>query len=506
MHYTINMKTLPHSLPPTYHLKDGNIASLPAHAQLVVFVDAHDLQTSLAGFSETTQVFLQSVLADYPQLALTTPVISLPRPVDTSLQALHLVLVAKSSKVSALTKRLVKLAKLLSNQPVAEYFIAGLAQLTRPQLSAHQTQILTALADGLYQFKVFKSNAKETLAKRINLLDPLPFECDLQQLNALVAGQYWCRDLANLPANICTPFYLANQGAVLAQQHQHIECEMYDANAICELGMGAYSAVGQGSANPAHMAVVHYRHPSATNKPVVLVGKGVTFDAGGITLKAGAGMGHMTYDMAGAAAIIGVMHTLALQQLPVNVIAIVAAVENLPDGNAYRPGDILTTLSGQTVEVISTDAEGRLVLADALTFAQRFDPLVMVDIATLTGAAIQSLGHIGHLLLTNSSSLSAQLLDAAAQSGDKTWQMPLWDEYQTAIDSPFADMKNSGTNSPGAITAGCFLSRFVGDTPWAHLDVAGTAFHYGRGNSATARPIPLLIKYLENLSVKLTAG
>lgn len=317
----------------------------------------------------------------------------------------------------------------------------------------------------------------------------------LQEINALNHGMWLTKDLANLPANICTPAYLADHARLLAERFNTITTDIFDADAISQLGMGAYTAVGRGSDNPAHMSVIHYH--GGEGEPIVLIGKGVTFDAGGITLKKAPGMGHMTYDMCGAATIVGIMHIIAQLQLNINVIGIVAAVENLPDGDAYRPGDILTTLSGQTVEIMSTDAEGRLIIADVMTFAQRFTPSAMIDIATLTGAAIQSLGHVSSFMVSNHDDLVQQLLDASEIAFDRTWQMPLWDEYQEAIDSPFADMMNAGVNSPGAITAGCFLSRYTEDVPWVHLDVAGTAFMHGTGNSATGRPLPLLLQYLK---------
>jgi len=323
----------------------------------------------------------------------------------------------------------------------------------------------------------------------------------LKPLEHILAGLNLSRDLSNRAPNDCTPETFWENAKQLAAQYPSIRAEALFEDDIKTLGMGAYYAVGQGSTAQSVMSLVHYRGAAkADAPPIVLVGKGVTFDTGGISLKGADGMENMRYDMCGAAVVLGVMQALAALELPINVIGVAAGVENMPDGKAYRPGDILTSLSGQTIEVMSTDAEGRLVLCDALTYMGRYNPKYVIDIATLTGAAITSLGSVASLLVANDQALANQLITAGTQTDDKVWQMPLWPEYHSAIDSPFADMQNSGQNSPGAITAGCFLAKFTREYRWAHLDIAGSAFTYGKGNSATGRPVQMLIRFLQNLT------
>ena len=263
--------------------------------------------------------------------------------------------------------------------------------------------------------------------------------------------------------------------------------------------MGAYLAVSRGAHNEAKLAIMEYRHhPNPNAKPIVLVGKGLTFDAGGISLKPAADMDEMKYDMCGAASVYGVMNALAQLQLPLNVIGVMAGCENLPDGNAYRPGDILTTMNGLTVEVLNTDAEGRLVLCDTLTYVERFDPEVVIDIATLTGACVVALGQHNSGLVSTHDDIAAALEQAAQQSADKAWRLPLSEEYQEQLKSNFADLANIGGRWGGAITAGAFLANFTKKYPWAHLDIAGTAWLQGANKGATGRPVSLLVQFLLN--------
>lgn len=364
---------------------------------------------------------------------------------------------------------------------------------------------IRALADSImhksYQFTRFKTEPSKPFSlTHVSFLIPGEPQIDeqLRIARASHIGQCISRDLANTPPNICTPEYCWEQALTLAKTYPALQCEKVTEEDMQALGMGAYLAVSQGSHNAAVMTVMHYQGTTPQAKPFVFVGKGVTFDTGGITLKGSDGMQNMIYDMCGATTVMGLMAAIAELALPINVIGIVAAVENMPDGKAYRPSDVLTTMSGQTVEVISTDAEGRLVLCDCLTYVERYSPAAVIDIATLTGAAIVALGHHASGLMSNNASLADALTTAGQQAHDPAWQMPIWSEYEEALESTSADMVNSGKGSPGMITAGCFLSRFAGSFPWAHLDIAGTAFHYGKGNSATGRPLPLLLQYLLN--------
>ncbi|MDK2765247.1 MAG: leucyl aminopeptidase [Alteromonas macleodii] len=320
---------------------------------------------------------------------------------------------------------------------------------------------------------------------------------------ALNAAMTWAKDLANMPANLCTPNYLAEQAQHLAQTFNTVSCDILNESALKQLGMNGYLAVNAGSQFAATMPILRYTAKGLENSPpVVLIGKGVTFDSGGITLKRSPDMRHMIYDMAGAGCVLGVIQAVATLGLNINIIGIVASADNAIDGKAYRPGDIITMHSGKTVEVMSTDAEGRMLMADAISYAKQFSPSVIIDIATLTGATISALGHKATALFSNAPALESALVEAGELANDRCWPFPLWPEYQDAITSQHADMMNTGINSPGAISAGCFLSRFADGTPWAHLDVAGTAFTYTKSLSATGRPIPLLLSYLSSCAIK----
>lgn len=316
---------------------------------------------------------------------------------------------------------------------------------------------------------------------------------------AVAFGVKNAKDVANCPPNVCNPRYLADCALALAEQYSTISTTIVDEKQMAELGMNAYLAVSRGSANEAFMSLIEYRnHPTA--KPIVLVGKGMTFDSGGISIKPSEAMDEMKYDMGGAAAVYGVMNAIAELNLPLNVIGVLAGCENMPDGNAYRPGDIITTMSGKTVEVLNTDAEGRMVLCDALTYVERFEPELVIDIATLTGACMIALGSHNSGLMSSCDTLADQLLAAAQQAGDKAWRLPLGEEYQEQLKSNFADLAHIGGRLGGAITAGQFLSNFTEKYRWAHLDIAGTAWKSGAAKGATGRPVPLLTQFLIDLA------
>ncbi|MDP4529296.1 leucyl aminopeptidase [Alkalimonas delamerensis] len=358
--------------------------------------------------------------------------------------------------------------------------------------------------DSLYVFDQLKSKKDETRRPLRKIVFNVPTRRDLALGEkavdhglAVAAGAKLCKDVGNMPPNICTPSYLAEQSEQLANQHSKLQVEVLGPAQLAELGMNAYLAVGKGSVNEPRMTVMNYRGADTDAAPIVLVGKGLTFDSGGISIKPGDGMDEMKYDMGGAAAVLGAMKSLCELELPLNVIGVLAAAENMPDANAYRPGDILTTMSGQTVEVLNTDAEGRLVLCDALTYVERFDPDVVIDVATLTGACIIALGKHATGLLSNHNPLAHDLLNASDSSGDRAWRLPLWDDYQEQLESPFADFSNLGGRAAGTITAACFLSRFTRKFHWAHLDIAGTAWRSGgKDKGSTGRPVPMLTQYL----------
>ncbi|MFZ5755272.1 MAG: leucyl aminopeptidase [Pseudomonadota bacterium] len=315
--------------------------------------------------------------------------------------------------------------------------------------------------------------------------------------DAICLGRSLTRDLGNLPPNVCHPVYLAGRAQQMARETKKLKVTVLDEKKIRALGMGAFMAVAQGSEQPGRIIAMEYRGGKPGDKPVVLVGKGITFDTGGISLKPGANMDEMKFDMCGAATVFGVMRAVVAMKLPLNVVGVVAAAENMPSGRASRPGDIVTTMSGQTVEILNTDAEGRLVLCDTLTWIERFNPGTVIDIATLTGACVVALGSQAHGLFSNDQPLSDALVAAGNAGNDRAWPMPVWEEYQEQLDSPFADMANIGGPKAGAVTAACFLARYTKQYRWAHLDIAGTAWiSGGPQKGATGRPVSLLMQYL----------
>lgn len=320
----------------------------------------------------------------------------------------------------------------------------------------------------------------------------------IEQGVAIGAGMDLTRDLGNLPANVCTPGYLAKQAKAMARGESKLKVKILDEAEMRKLKMGSLLSVSAGSRQAAKLIVFEYNGATRKTQPIVLVGKGVTFDTGGISLKPGAAMDEMKFDMCGAASVFGTLRAVVSMKLPVNVVGIVPATENMPDGLATKPGDIVTSMSGQTIEILNTDAEGRLILCDALTYAEKYKPHCVVDIATLTGACIIALGKVPSAVLGNNDPLINQLIESGQQINDKLWQLPLWDEYQDQLKSNFADMANIGSRDAGTITAACFLSRFTKKYHWAHLDIAGTAWKSGEQKGATGRPVPLLTQFILN--------
>ena len=323
----------------------------------------------------------------------------------------------------------------------------------------------------------------------------LQAQAALKEAVATADGAALARTLGNLPPNICTPSYLAEEAKKLARQFK-LGLQVLERREMEKLGMGALLSVTRGSHQPPKLIVLRYQGAAKSKKPVVLVGKGITFDTGGISLKPAAEMDEMKYDMAGAASVLGALRALAGMKAPVNAIAVVPACENMPGGGASRPGDVVTTLSGQTVEILNTDAEGRLILCDALSYTERMQPDVVVDVATLTGACVIALGHVATGMFANDQRLADELRAAGEEAWDRVWQMPLWDDYQEQLRSNFADMANIGGRPAGSVTAACFLSRFTKKLRWAHLDIAGTAWKSGREKGSTARPVPLLVRFV----------
>jgi leucyl aminopeptidase len=354
----------------------------------------------------------------------------------------------------------------------------------------------------LYRFDRLKSKPENTVSalKQISFCvarrtELAAAELALAQGLAMADGIDLAKDLGNLPGNICTPSYLADQARLLAEEHK-LGIEILEAADMEALGMHSLLSVAKGSHQPPKFIVLRHQKGKAGAKSLVLVGKGITFDSGGISLKPGAGMDEMKYDMCGAASVLGTMKMAAELKLPLNLIAVIPSSENMPGGSASKPGDIVTSMSGQTIEILNTDAEGRLILCDALTYSERFDPACVIDVATLTGACVVALGHVSTGLFANDDDLASELLEAGRSSYDRAWQMPLFEDYQEQLKSNFADMANIGGPPAGSITAACFLSRFTKKYRWAHLDIAGTAWKSGKEKGATGRPVSLLSHFL----------
>jgi len=365
-------------------------------------------------------------------------------------------------------------------------------------------QMVEATCDALYRFEEMKSKKNQHPAANLKKVSfNIPGTANRTNCRnaaktglAIANGMTITKDLGNLPGNICNPAYLANKAREIGKGNSKLKVSVLDEKQMTALKMGSLLSVTRGSRQPAKLITMNYSGGKKNDKPVVLVGKGITFDSGGVSIKPSPAMDEMKYDMCGAASVLGVMATVSELQLPVNVVGVIPACENMPDGDANKPGDIVTSMSGLTIEVLNTDAEGRLILCDALTYSERFKPEVVIDIATLTGACVMALGSHASGLTGNDDGLVDDLLAAGKNSNDRAWPLPLWDEYDAQLKSNFADMANIGGREGGTITAACFLSRFTKKFTWAHLDIAGTAWHSGAKKGGTGRPVPLLTQYI----------
>lgn len=386
----------------------------------------------------------------------------------------------------------------------AEHIHVALADLALKGLDTqwNTRQAVVTLSEMGYRFDRFKTSSEAPPGSRLKKITlVLSREAKQDQAEhgrteglAIAEACHLARDLGNLPGNICTPSYLASQATALADTYG-LNCEILEQNDLESLGMGAFLAVAKGSLQPPKFIILEYRGKGDA-APYVLVGKGITFDTGGISLKPGPEMDEMKFDMCGAAAVLATAQAVASLKLPINLTVLIPATENMPSGTATRPGDIVTSMSGQSIEILNTDAEGRLILCDALTYAERFKPKAVIDVATLTGACVIALGHVASGLFSKNDTLTQHLLNAGEISGDRAWAMPLWDDYQEQLKSPCADMANIGGRPAGSITAACFLARFTEKYDWAHIDIAGTAWKSGKEKGATGRPVPLLVQYL----------
>lgn len=411
---------------------------------------------------------------------------------DEFLQALAVVNIDKDDYAS-IQKLAAKAASWSKEQSSLNIDLSKLPEI----LAQKWVQAFTiAVGEAVYCFDKFKKDSKPVLLEKINYQTVHPVNNHLSKAEAIIYGMNICKDLGNAPGNICTPAYLASSAAKIAND-LGASARIINETEIQEMGMNALLSVAQGSTAGAYLIELQY-HGASNNedKPVVLVGKGITFDSGGISLKPGAAMDEMKFDMCGAASVIGTFAAAVKLKLPLNLVAIIPTCENMPSGNAVKPGDIVQAMNGLNIEVLNTDAEGRLILCDALTYAERFQPKAVIDVATLTGACIIALGHVAQGVLGNNQQLIDQLLQAADSINDKTWQLPLFEEYKEQLKSNFADLQNIGGRPAGTITAAAFLSYFTESYSWAHLDIAGTAWNSGNNKGATGRPVPLLLEYL----------
>lgn len=405
-----------------------------------------------------------------------------------------------SQQLKKLYNTILKALKSVNNKD-ATVFLEELFEAIGGNTSDNYSLLANVATTASYQYTETKSKSKKSSLKKITLNvgtgTKLKAAADaVKQGQAIGQGINTARQLGNLPGNICTPNYLAAQAKKLATKHARLSTKVLDEKQMKKLGMNSLLSVTAGTVQPARLIIMEYSGAAKNQQPYVLVGKGITFDSGGISLKPGARMDEMKFDMCGAASVFGTMDTLTQLNLDINVVAIVAAAENMPSGQATKPGDIVTSMSGQTIEILNTDAEGRLVLCDALTYAERYNPKAVVDIATLTGACVVALGKHASALYSNNEKLAEQLLAAGERSTDRAWRMPLWDDYQSQLNSNFADMSNLGGPEGGSITAACFLSRFTKKYHWSHLDIAGSAWLNGGAKGSTGRPVGLLTRFL----------
>lgn len=414
-----------------------------------------------------------------------------------------LVGLGQENKVNAdsLRKAASAAAKLANSKGIRSLDISLLDKnYGRMDVTRMTRNVVEAISVAMYKYDETKSGRKKPQSlKSVSVLvdrsDLSQAKKGVKQGTAIGEGMNLARELGNLPGNICTPSYLARQATAM-QKTLPIKTKVLSEADMKKLKMGSLLSVSRGSREPAKLIIMDYKGGKKGDAPVVLVGKGLTFDAGGISIKPAGGMDEMKFDMCGGASVFGAMHAIAEMELPLNVIGVVPSSENLPDGAANKPGDIVTSMAGKTIEILNTDAEGRLILCDALTYVERFKPAAVVDIATLTGACVVALGNHASGLFSNSNKLANELLSAGESAGDRAWQLPMWEDYTKQLKSNFADLANIGGRNAGAVTAACFLNEFTEAYDWAHLDVAGTAWHSGGNKGSTGRPVPLLVEFL----------
>ena len=490
-----------------FGLKHNTPENARSACQIITVSQARKLSRSGQRVDKASKGFLTSIIKRGDMEGKLGQTLLLPDVPGIPVQRVLLVGCGKESDMNErnFTKLISSIVSALSASGARDAeFYPGDVVLKGRDLAWKIRQATLLMNNSEYQFDQLKSGKTSTSRglRRLNhnlpRTDASKAKQAISEAQAISAGMSIARDLGNLPANICTPTYIARQARLVAKGEKRLRVNVLDEADMKRLKMGSLLSVSAGSRQPAKLISLEYRGAAAKEQPIALVGKGVTFDTGGISLKPGAAMDEMKFDMCGAASVIGTLKAVTQMQLPINVVGIIPATENMPDGLATKPGDIVTSMSGQTIEILNTDAEGRLILCDALTYAAKFKPRCVIDIATLTGAAIIALGKIPSAVLGNNRALIDGLIKSGQQIEDKVWELPLWDEYQDQLKSNFADMANIGGRDAGTITAACFLSRFTRDYKWAHLDIAGTAWKSGEEKGSTGRPVPLLTQYILN--------
>lgn len=489
-----------------YFLESASLSTLQSDCIIVGIYENQCLTSSAIALDQSTQKLISKILMRGDLTGKKGETLLINFIPDSAITRILLVGLGKQTALSKkdFRKALLSAVKVLKEQTISSACCAlAEVEVIDGEWKWKVRSTVEVFEDALFQLKPMKSVPDAAFSlQKLAILTPATQQQDaqtgLEQGIAIAAGVALTKKLGDLPGNICTPSYLADQAKLIADAHANMQLEVLEEKAMEKLGMGALLSVSRGSRQPAKLIGLHYQGGDANAKPIVIIGKGLTFDAGGISLKTAEGMDEMKYDMCGGASVLGILQAVAQLALPLNIVGLVPTSENMPDGDANKPGDILTSMSGKTIEVLNTDAEGRLILCDTLTFAQKYNPEVVIDMATLTGACIVALGRVPSGLYGNDDALCNDLISASDAAGDSVWRMPLWEEYQEQLKSNFADMANIGGKDGGSITAACFLARFAETYRWAHLDIAGTAWRTGTNKGATGRPVPLLMQYLLN--------
>lgn len=487
-----------------FSVKTGDLSKLKTACMTLCLYQGQKLEGQIAALDKACGQAISKVIKKKEFTGNKAEILTLHNVENAYAQRIVLVGVGKKNSFSPnlIGKCLAPAIKQIDSSPVLETCVV-LPEVDGGDFHRMASEAVSTMESAAYRFDECKSDVtpNKRPLKRVNLYSASRQQTTaakkaLAQGKAIANGMALTKTLANLPGNICTPSYLASEARTLGRQSKKLKVSVLEEKQMEKLGMGALLSVSRGSRQPAKLIVMEYKGAAASQKPIALVGKGLTFDAGGISIKPSAAMDEMKYDMCGGATVFGAIRACIELELPVNVVGVVPSSENLPDGDANKPGDIVTSMSGQTIEVLNTDAEGRLILCDALTYTEKFKPAAVIDIATLTGACIVALGNQASGVMGNDQNLADKLLEAGTEVGDRGWQLPIWDEYQAQLDSNFADMANIGGRGAGTITAACFLSRFTKSFKWAHLDIAGTAWVSGKDKGATGRPVPMLMQYI----------